>query len=53
MLNNSVFTTVDVPDPSGNAQQTEINSINAKGEIVGYYIDSLGVFHGFLGVPVR
>jgi probable HAF family extracellular repeat protein len=53
VLNNGVFTTVDVPDPSGIAQQTEINSINAIGEIVGYYIDSLGVFHGFLGVPVR
>ena len=35
VLNNGlVFTTVDVPDSSGNDQQTEINSINAKGEIV-------------------
>jgi len=51
VLNNGVFMTVDVPDSSGNAQQTEINSINAKGEIVGFYLDSNGVQHGFLGVP--
>jgi uncharacterized membrane protein len=50
VLNNGVvFTTVDVPD----AQETQINSINAKGEIVGFYNDSSGVQHGFLGVPVR
>jgi probable HAF family extracellular repeat protein len=53
VLNNGAFMTVDVPDQSGNAQQTEINSINAKGEIVGYYLDSSGVQHGFLGVPAR
>ena len=48
------FTTVDVPDLNGNAQQTEINSINANGEIVGFYVDSKenGTHHGFLGVPV-
>jgi len=49
------FTTVDVPDLNGNAQQTEINSINTNGEIVGFYIDSKenGTHHGFLGVPVH
>ena len=52
VLNNGVvFTTVDVPDSKGKAQQTEINSINANGEIVGFYNDSKGVAHGFLGVP--
>jgi len=48
VLKNSVFTTVDVSD-----QPTEINSINAKGEIVGFYSDSNGVQHGFLGVPTH
>jgi hypothetical protein len=55
VLEKGVFTTVDVPDPSdpsGKAQQTAIQSINAKGEIVGSYDDSKGVEHGFLGVPV-
>jgi probable HAF family extracellular repeat protein len=49
VLNNGVFMKVDVPD----AQQTEINSINAIGEIGGYYIDSTGVVHGFIGVPAQ
>lgn len=49
---NGVFTTVDVPDASGHAQYTEINSINAKGEIAGFYYDANGVQHGFLGTPV-
>jgi uncharacterized membrane protein len=54
VLKKGVFTTVDVPDPSsGNAQETQIQSINAKGEIVGAYFDPNGVEHGFLGVPVR
>jgi uncharacterized membrane protein len=44
------FTTVDAPGASGD---TEINSINAKGEIVGFYVDAGGVQHGFLGIPVR
>ena len=44
------FTTVNVPGASGD---TEINSINAKGEIVGFYVDAGGVQHGFLGIPVR
>jgi hypothetical protein len=54
VLNNGAFTTVDVPDMEGNAQQTEINSINVNGEIVGFYVDSKenGTHHGFLGVPV-
>jgi uncharacterized membrane protein len=54
VLKNGVFMTVDVPDSkNGNAPlPTDINSINAKGEIVGSYDDSHGT-HGFLGVPVR
>jgi uncharacterized membrane protein len=54
LLNKGDFTTVDVPDPiSGHALQTEAQSINAKGEIVGVYIDSIGEQHGFLAIPVR
>jgi probable HAF family extracellular repeat protein len=30
---------------------TQINSINAKGEIVGVYVDAEGNTHGFLGTP--
>ena len=56
-LINGVFTTVDVPDRNGNVQQTEIQSINAKGEIVRLHSDPSDVYldhsHGFLGVPVR
>jgi hypothetical protein len=54
VLKDGGFSTVDVPDLNGNAQQTEINSINANGEIVGFYVDSKekGTHHGFLGVPV-
>lgn len=44
----SLATKVDVK-----GQNTDINSINAKGEIVGFYSDSNGVQHGFLGVPAR
>jgi uncharacterized membrane protein len=53
VLSNGVFTTVDVPDERGQAQFTQIFSINAKGEIVGTYFDADGVQHGFLGIPVR
>jgi hypothetical protein len=49
-LSKGVFTTVDAPDASG---LTEIRSINAKGEIVGIYVDAAGVQHGFLGTPVH
>ena len=44
------FTTVNVPGASGD---TEINSINAQGEIVGFYLDAAGVQHGFIGTLVR
>jgi probable HAF family extracellular repeat protein len=53
VLKKGVFTTVDVK-----GQNTDINSINAKGEIVGAYFvggppepPSNGVAHGFIGVP--
>jgi uncharacterized membrane protein len=43
------FATVDVPG----ARETQIFSINAKGEIVGKYVDADDVQHGFMGTPVR
>jgi hypothetical protein len=43
------FATVDVPG----ARETQIFSINAKGEIVGKYVDADDVQHGFIGTPVR
>ena len=49
VLNKGVFTTVDVPG----AVETEIHSINAKGEIVGVYVDDHEIRHGFLGTPSR
>jgi uncharacterized membrane protein len=48
VLSKGVFTTVDVPD----ADETQILSINAKGEIVGTYFDKDGQ-HGFVGIPDR
>jgi uncharacterized membrane protein len=55
VLNDGVFLTVDVPDSKGNAQHTEIYSINATGEIVGAYYENndmkLAHSHGFRGVP--
>jgi hypothetical protein len=47
------FTTVDFKDENGDAHPTQINSINAKGEIVGFYVGANGVQHGFLGTPTR
>jgi hypothetical protein len=38
-----------VPDAVG----TQINSINAKGEIVGLYDDADGNTHGFVGTLSR
>jgi uncharacterized membrane protein len=40
---------VDVPG----AVETQINSINSKGEIVGAYFDADGKQHGFVGTPIR
>ena len=47
VLNNGVYTTVNVPG----AVDTQINSINAKGEIVGIYDGADGISHGFSGEP--
>jgi probable HAF family extracellular repeat protein len=49
VLSKGVFTTVDFPD----AHETQVLSINAKGEIVGAYFDANGDQHGFLGTPAR
>jgi uncharacterized membrane protein len=46
---NGDFTTIDL----GAKTNTQINSINAKGEIVGFYVDSNNKQHGFLGTPAR
>ena len=55
VLKRGVFTTVDVPDPSsGIVQQTQIQSINARREIVGLYYDPKDTdTSSFVGVPVR
>jgi uncharacterized membrane protein len=50
VLHKGVFTFVDVPG----ASETQIFSINAKGEIVGTYFDADdGEQHGFVGSPTR
>jgi uncharacterized membrane protein len=51
VLSKGVFKTVDFEEPG--ASETEIRSINAKGEIVGAYLDADGKQHGFLGTPIR
>jgi probable HAF family extracellular repeat protein len=38
------YTTLDVPG----ALRTYANGINASGQIVGYYVDAGGTYHGFL-----
>ena len=42
------FTTIDVP---GAANGTVAYGINDAGQIVGYYLDAAGTFHGFLATP--
>jgi hypothetical protein len=42
------FTTVDAPNASGS---TVFNGINDKGDIVGFYTDSMGNTHGLLVEP--
>ena len=49
VLQNGDFTTVNVP----NAVETQVHSINSKGEIVGLYVDDEEVVHGFVGTPIR
>src|SRR5271170_5659758 len=39
----NVLLTVDVPG----ARETDCNAINKSGIVVGYYVDSSGVNHGF------
>jgi hypothetical protein len=41
------YTTIDPPGSTG----TFVQSTNDLGQIVGYYRDSSGVYHGFLAVP--
>ena len=42
-LQGSVFTTLDFPG----ASETDVNGIDDLGRIVGDYVDSGGVQHGF------
>ena len=46
VLIDGVYTTIDV----GRPYYTAVLTINADGQIAGYYID--GVMHGFVGTPV-
>jgi hypothetical protein len=43
LLRKGVFQAIDFPGAAG----TVANGINAKGVIVGNFIDSAGTFHGF------
>jgi hypothetical protein len=45
---NGIFTTIDVPG----YDYTALTGINDKGQIVGFYVDSANVEHGFLATPV-
>jgi hypothetical protein len=46
---------LDEPDaaPYKGVQITQITGINNAGKITGFYVDSTGVQHGFLGFPVN
>jgi len=45
---NGNFTTLNVPG----AVSTSISAINDEGDLAGYYVDSNGVFHGFVAYAV-
>jgi uncharacterized membrane protein len=51
LLTGGVWTTIDVPG----AMDTQINSINASGQIAGFYVventDGTTTTHGFVGTP--
>lgn len=47
IYSKGVFTDIDVPG----AAATLLNRSNSKGQIVGYYLDSLGEYHAFLASP--
>jgi uncharacterized membrane protein len=47
LLEDGVFTTIDVPGPSG-PLESEILGINNRGQMVGTYRDAEDVIHGFL-----
>jgi hypothetical protein len=42
---NGIFSTIDVP---GGTADNSANTINNRGQIVGQYADSAGVYHGYL-----
>jgi uncharacterized membrane protein len=46
LLDNGEFTTIDPPGASG--ALTAATRINDREQIVGYYLDAGGIFHGFL-----
>ena len=47
LYSDGAYQTIDVPG----AINTWLNAINNRGEIVGGYVDSVGVEHAFLAVP--
>jgi len=49
-IDNSDFTTIDDPNV-GASGGTYLTGINDSGEVVGYYIDSGGMHHGFTAMP--
>ena len=54
VYDHGTFTAIDDPSAGNNSSGTNryegtyAKSINNKGEVVGYYIDAAGVWHGFL-----
>jgi probable HAF family extracellular repeat protein len=45
------FTTFDIPVPG--TIETVAWGINAAGQIVGYFWDATGHFHGFVATPIQ
>ncbi len=52
LLTDSVYVPFDLPASIG-ASFVSAQTVNDPGEIVGYYLDGVGVAHGFLAVPME
>jgi len=48
LYSGGVLTTIDVPGASG----TGLNKVNDHGQLAGFYVDSLGEFHGLFATPI-
>jgi hypothetical protein len=48
LLSHGVYTSIDYPDAASTGGSAIATGINPRGDIVGQYMDSSGVTHGFV-----